>query len=112
MPRRLFGGPRWAFWAPALGIAAVKGVSGYFAVFVGGPIGALLVLRQAGPLSVGRLALVVAGVLGVGAAAAGGFLLPTPPLQSHLPSRPPPFDIPPPPPTAPPPPKSPADPRP
>src|SRR5258708_37682231 len=68
MPRRLFGGPRWAFWAPALGIAAVKGVSGYFAVFVGGPIGALLVLRQAGPLSVGRLALVVAGVLGVGAA--------------------------------------------
>src|SRR6266851_7389540 len=83
MPRRLFGVPRWAFWAPALGIAAVKGVSGYFAVFVGGPIGALLVLRQAGPLSVGRLALVVAGVLGVGAAVLSAFWIMRPLVNAN-----------------------------
>ena len=84
--------------APALGITAFEGASGYFAVFVGGPLGALLglvsgallVLRRASPLSVGalagRLALVVAGVLGVGAAVVGAFWLMRPLVNANGPA--------------------------
>jgi hypothetical protein len=84
--------------APALGITAFEGASGYFAVFVGGPLGALLglvsgallVLRRTGPLGVGalagRLALVVAGVLGVGAVVVGAFWLMRPLVNANGPA--------------------------
>jgi hypothetical protein len=84
--------------APALGITSFEGASGYFAVFVGGPLGALvglvsgalLVLRRAGPRGVGalagRLVLVVAGVVGVGAAVLGGFWVMRPLVNANGPA--------------------------
>jgi len=71
--------------AAALGITSFEGASGYFAVFIGGPIGGLLglvlapllVLRRAGHRSAaalaGRIALVFVGVVAIGAAALGAF---------------------------------------
>jgi hypothetical protein len=84
--------------APALGITAFEGASGYFAVFVGGPLGAfvglvsgaLLVLRRAGHRRLGalagRLAFVVVGVLGVGAAVLGGFWFMRPLVNANGPA--------------------------
>ena len=84
--------------APALGITAFEGASGYFAVFVGGPLGALLgllsgallILRRAGPLGAGalagRLALVVVGVVGVGAAVLGAFWIMRPLVNANGPA--------------------------
>src|SRR5688500_16668399 len=71
--------------AAALGITSFEGASGYFAVFIGGPIGGflglvlgpLLVLRRAGHRSATalgrRLVLVIAGVIALGAAGLGAF---------------------------------------
>jgi hypothetical protein len=76
--------------APALGITSFEGAAGYFAVFIGGPIGGLLglvlgatiVLRRRGHRGFGaigpRLALVVAGAVGVCAAVVGAFWLARP----------------------------------
>jgi hypothetical protein len=84
--------------APAFGITAFEGASGYFAVFVGGPLGALLgivsgallVLRRAGHRSLealaGRLALIVVGVLGVGAAVLGTFWVMRPLVNANGPA--------------------------
>jgi len=84
--------------APTLGITSFEGASGYFAVFVGGPIGGLLglvlgpllVLRRAGHRSAGalggRLALVVAGVIGLGAATLGAFWVMRPILNANGPA--------------------------
>lgn len=84
--------------APTLGISSFEGASGYFAVFVGGPIGGLLglvlapvlVLRRAGHRSAGalggRLALVVAGVIGLGAATLGTFWVMRPILNANGPA--------------------------
>jgi hypothetical protein len=75
-----------------------EGASGYFTVFVGGPIGAvlglvlgpMLVLRRAGHRGIGalaaRIALVVAGVVGIGGAALGGFWILRPILNSGGPA--------------------------
>jgi hypothetical protein len=80
--------------APALGITSFEGASGYFAVFIGGPIGgvlglvlgASLVLRRAGHRSFGavggRLAVILMGVVGIGAAVLGGFWFLRPVLNS------------------------------
>lgn len=80
--------------APALGITSFEGASGYFAVFIGGPIGgvlglvlgAALVLRRTGHRSVGalggRLAVILMGVVGIGAAVLGGFWFLRPVLDS------------------------------
>lgn len=80
--------------APALGISSFEGASGYFAVFIGGPIGGLfglvlgatIVLRRAGHRGVGavggRLALILAGVVGAGAVVLGGFWFLRPVLNS------------------------------
>jgi hypothetical protein len=69
--------------APMLGISSFEGASGYFAVFIGGPIGgllglvlgAVLVLRKRGHTGFGaisgRLGVVLAGVVAVAAAAVG-----------------------------------------
>ena len=71
--------------AAALGISSFEGASGYFAVFIGGPIGALLglvvgpllVLRRAGHRRIGalvpRLAIVWFGAVAIVAAGLGGF---------------------------------------
>ena len=84
--------------APVLGISGFEGASGYFAVFVGGPIGALLglvlgaslVLRRAGHRSLGaiggRLALVVIGVIGVGGAVLAGFWFMRPIINANGPA--------------------------
>jgi len=84
--------------APTLGISAFEGASGYFAVFVGGPIGALLglvlgatlVLRRAGYRSFsaigGRLALVVAGVAVTAGAVLGGFWIMRPVVNANGPA--------------------------
>jgi hypothetical protein len=84
--------------APALGITSFEGASGYFAVFVGGPIGglaglvlgALLVLRRAqrrtGQAVAGRLALVLVGVIGVAAAGLGAFWLMRPLVNANGPA--------------------------
>jgi hypothetical protein len=69
--------------APVLGISSFEGASGYFAVFIGGPIGgllglvlgAVLVLRKRGHHGfgaiTGRLGVVLAGVILVAAAGIG-----------------------------------------
>lgn len=69
--------------APVLGISSFEGASGYFAVFIGGPLGGLLglvlgavwVLRKRGHRGfgaiAGRLGVVVGGVVLVAAAALG-----------------------------------------
>src|SRR5262249_50287842 len=71
--------------APLLGISSFEGAAGYFAVFLGGPIGAgigligapMLVLRRRGHRQLsaltGRLALAVGSVLGLAALALGAF---------------------------------------
>jgi hypothetical protein len=71
--------------APMLGISSFEGAAGYFAVLLGGPIGAviglvlgpLLVLRRAGHRRFGellpRVALAICGALAVAAAGLGGF---------------------------------------
>jgi hypothetical protein len=71
--------------APVLGISSFEGAAGYFAVFLGGPVGALLglvgapllVLRWRGhrtlSAAAGRLAVVIAGVVGLAALAVGAF---------------------------------------
>jgi len=73
--------------APALGITDFEGAAGYFVVFVGGPVGALLgfvlgaafVLRRAGHRGFGaiggRLVLLLACVVVLGAATLGAFWL-------------------------------------
>ena len=80
--------------AAVLGISSFEGASGYFAVFVGGPIGALLglvlgpmlVFRGAGHRSVGalagRTALVVAAVIGIAGVVLAGFWFLRPILNS------------------------------
>lgn len=80
--------------APALGIPSFDGALGYFAVFVGGPIGALfglvlgtgLALRRAGFKSfgalAGRVAAVGAGVIGVCAAVLAGFWIMRPVINT------------------------------
>lgn len=72
-----------AMLAPIMGISSFEGASGYFAVFIGGPIGgllglvlgAVLVLRWRGQRSAGGIAgglgVVVIGVAGIAAAAIG-----------------------------------------
>ena len=71
--------------APVLGISSFEGAAGYFAVFLGGPVGALvglvlgalLVLWRAGHRTLGALAgrglLVGTGAVAVGALALGTF---------------------------------------
>jgi hypothetical protein len=71
--------------APALGVTSFEGASRYFALFVGGPVGALvgfvvgssLVLWRAGhrrPAALtGRVALVGAGAVAIAALVLGGF---------------------------------------
>ena len=87
-----------AVLAPMLGISGFEGASGYFAVFVGGPIGALLglvlgaslVLRRAGHRGfgaiAGRLALVVAGVAVTAGAVLGGFWIMRPVTNANGPA--------------------------
>jgi hypothetical protein len=84
--------------AAAVGISSFEGASGYFAVFVGGPIGGIfgllagstLVLRRAGHRGLGavggRLALVIVGVVGIGGAVLGGFWFLRPLLNSGGPA--------------------------
>ena len=73
-----------SFLAPALGISSFEGAAGYFAVFIGGPLGglaglvlgALLVLRRAGHRGAaagGHVALVVVGVARLAAASMAAF---------------------------------------
>lgn len=73
--------------APALGITGFEGAAGYFVVFVGGPVGVLLgfvlgagfILRRSGHRGFaalgGRLALLLACVVALGAAGLGAFWL-------------------------------------
>jgi MFS family permease len=72
--------------APALGITTFEGAAGYFAAFIGGPIGAILgliagpyfVLRRGGYRGgalAGRLAFVGAAAVGLGVAVLAGFWL-------------------------------------
>lgn len=88
--------------APAFGITSFEGASGYFAVFIGGPIGGLtglvlaplLVLRRAQRRSAqpragavgGRLVLVLAGVVGLAAAGLGAFWLMRPLVNPNGPA--------------------------
>jgi hypothetical protein len=84
--------------APALGITSFEGASGYFSIFIGGPIGglaglvlgALLVLRRAGHRSVGavagRVGLVLVGVIGLAAAGLGAFWLMRPLTNANGPA--------------------------
>jgi hypothetical protein len=83
--------------APFLGITSFEGASGYFAVFIGGPIGglaglvlgALLVLRRAGHRGAavgGRVALVFAGVVGLAAAGMAAFWLMRPLVNANGPA--------------------------
>jgi hypothetical protein len=86
------------FFAPTLGISSFEGASGYFAVFVGGPIGGLLglvltplpILRRAGHRNIGalagRVALVVVGVTVLGAAVLGGFWVMRPIVNANGPA--------------------------
>lgn len=83
--------------APALGISGFEGASGYFAVFMGGPIGALvglvlgpvLVFRRHGHRGVGpvaaRVALVAAGVAAIAAAGLAAFWVMRPVLNANGP---------------------------
>ena len=83
--------------APFLGITSFEGASGYFAVFIGGPIGglaglvlgALLVLRRAGHRGAavgGRVALVFVGVVGLAAAGMAAFWLMRPLVNANGPA--------------------------
>lgn len=84
--------------APLLGISEFEGAAGYFAVFIGGPLGAVLgfgtstvlVLRRSGHRSLaaiaGRLALVAVGVLAVGAAALAAFWVMRPVINTNGPA--------------------------
>ena len=76
-----------ALLAPMLGISSFEGAAGYFAVFIGGPVGgllgmvlgALLVLRKRGLQGFGAIAggigVVFAGVVLIAAAVVGFFYL-------------------------------------
>src|SRR4029453_1006010 len=71
----------------AFGITSFEGASGYFSIFIGGPIGALvglvlgavLVLRRGGQRSAGAMAggvaFVLVGAIGLAAAGLGAFWL-------------------------------------
>jgi hypothetical protein len=88
--------------APVLGITSFEGASGYFAVFIGGPLGGLagmvlgawLVLRRAQRRSGqqragavgGRLALVLVGVVGLAAMGLGAFWLMRPLVNANGPA--------------------------
>jgi hypothetical protein len=88
--------------APVLGITSFEGASGYFAVFIGGPVGglagmvlgALLVLRRAqqrtgerrAGVIAGGVALVLVGVLGLAAAGLGAFWLMRPLVNANGPA--------------------------
>jgi hypothetical protein len=87
-----------ALLAAALGITSFEGASGYFAVFTGGPIGGLLglilapllVLRRAGHRGVaalgGRLVLIIAAVIALGAAGLGAFWMMRPIVNANGPA--------------------------
>ena len=91
-----------ALLAPVLGITSFEGASGYFAVFIGGPVGglvglvlgAMLVLRRAqqrtrerrGGAIAGGVALVLVGVVGVAAAGLGVFWLMRPLVNANGPA--------------------------
>lgn len=84
--------------APVFGITSFEGASGYFSVFIGGPIGALaglvlgalLVLRRAGHRSAGamtgRVVLVLVGAIGLAAAGLGAFWLMRPLTNANGPA--------------------------
>ena len=83
--------------APLLGITSFEGASGYFAVFIGGPLGGLaglvvgawLVLRRAGlsgAAVAGRIGLVFAGVVLLSAAGIGAFWLMRPLVNANGPA--------------------------
>jgi hypothetical protein len=83
--------------APALGISSFEGASGYFAIFIGGPIGGVLGLGLASALALrrgghrgfaavgGRVAAVGAGVVGVGAALLLAFWIARPLMNANGP---------------------------
>src|SRR4051812_11698184 len=87
-----------ALLAEVLGITSFEGAAGYFAVFTGGPIGGLLglvlgplpVLRRAGHRSFaalgGRLVLIIAAVMGLGAAGLGAFWMMRPIVNANGPA--------------------------
>jgi hypothetical protein len=83
--------------APLLGITSFEGASGYFAVFIGGPVGGLaglvlgawLVLRRAGlkgAAVAGRVGLVFGGVVLVAAAGIGAVWLMRPLVNANGPA--------------------------
>ena len=83
--------------APLLGITSFEGASGYFAVFIGGPVGGLaglvlgawLVLRRAGlkgAAVAGRIGLVFGGVVVVAAAGIGAVWLMRPLVNANGPA--------------------------
>ena len=83
--------------APLLGITSFEGASGYFAVFIGGPIGALaglvlgawLVLRRAGikgAAAAGRIGLVFGGVVLIAAVTLGALWLMRPLVNANGPA--------------------------
>jgi hypothetical protein len=83
--------------APLLGITSFEGASGYFAVFIGGPLGGLvglvlgawLVLRRAGlggAAVAGRIGLVFGGVVLLSAAGLGAFWLMRPLVNANGPA--------------------------
>jgi hypothetical protein len=87
-----------AAMAAVLGMSNFEGASGYFAIFVGGPLGAIpglvlgpvLVFRRAGyrglgPLA-GRSAVVIASVMGIAVVALAGFWMLRPILNSGGPA--------------------------
>ncbi len=83
--------------APLLGITSFEGASGYFAVFIGAPLGGLaglvlgawLVLRRAGlrgAAVAGRIGLVFGGVVLLAAAGLGAFWLMRPLVNANGPA--------------------------
>ncbi|MFO1082121.1 MAG: hypothetical protein U1E23_16010 [Reyranellaceae bacterium] len=84
--------------APMLGISSFEGAAGYFAVFVGGPIGGLiglvvgpwLVLRRAGFRGLGamlpRLLAAIGGVAGLAAAVVAAFWMLRPIVNANGPA--------------------------
>lgn len=83
--------------APLLGISSFEGASGYFAVFIGGPVGGLvglvlgawLVLRRAGlkgAAVAGRVGLVFGGVVLLAAAGLGAVWLMRPLVNANGPA--------------------------
>jgi hypothetical protein len=83
--------------APVLGISSFEGASGYFAVFIGGPVGgvvglglgAWLVLRRAGlrgAALAGRIGLVFGGVVLVATAGLGAFWMVRPLVNANGPA--------------------------